>query len=110
VAGILRGDVRWADLDPVRGHEQRGQRPVLILSHDVFNERAGLVIAMAITSQPQRAGFRSHSRLPASRCQALLGEDWPGAHAVDGADRQANWPRVAEEIARAVEGLAEIVG
>lgn len=57
MARILRGEVRWADLDPARGHEQAGQRPVLILSHDVFNERSGTVIAMALTSQTQRAGF-----------------------------------------------------
>ena len=57
MAGILRGEVRWADLNPVRGHEQAGIRPVVILSHDVFNERSGTVIAMAITSQPQKAGF-----------------------------------------------------
>lgn len=57
MARILRGEVRWADLNPVRGHEQAGLRPVLILSHDVFNERSGTVIAVAITSQPQRAGF-----------------------------------------------------
>jgi len=49
--------VRWADLNPVRGNEQAGRRPVLILSQDVFNRRSGTVIAMAITSQPQRAGF-----------------------------------------------------
>jgi len=53
MAGILRGDIRWADLNPVRGHEQGGPRPVLILSHDIFNERSGTVIAVAITSQPQ---------------------------------------------------------
>jgi mRNA interferase MazF len=57
MARILRGEIRWADLNPVRGHEQAGLRPVLILSHDVFNERSGTVIAVAITSQPQRAGF-----------------------------------------------------
>jgi mRNA interferase MazF len=57
MARILRGDIRWADLNPVRGREQAGLRPVLILSHDVFNERSGTVIAVAITSQPQRAGF-----------------------------------------------------
>ena len=57
MARILRGDIRWADLNPVRGHEQAGLRPVLILSHDVFNQRSGTVIAMALTSQPQRAGF-----------------------------------------------------
>lgn len=57
MARILRGDIRWADLNPVRGREQAGLRPVLILSHDIFNERSGTVIAIAITSQPQKAGF-----------------------------------------------------
>jgi mRNA interferase MazF len=57
VARILRGEIRWADLSPVRGKEQAGRRPVLIVSHDVFNERSGTVIAVAITSQPQRAAF-----------------------------------------------------
>jgi mRNA interferase MazF len=57
MARILRGDIVWADLNPVRGREQAGSRPVLILSEDVFNEHSGTVIAVAITSQPQRAGF-----------------------------------------------------
>jgi mRNA interferase MazF len=57
MARILRGEVRWADLNPVRGREQAGLRPVLILSHDIFNERSGTVIAVAITSHQQRAGF-----------------------------------------------------
>ncbi|HXV82531.1 MAG TPA: type II toxin-antitoxin system PemK/MazF family toxin, partial [Candidatus Binatia bacterium] len=52
MARILRGEIRWADLNPVRGREQAGQRPVLILSQDVFNERSGTVIAVALTSQP----------------------------------------------------------
>jgi len=37
--------------------DHSGQRPVLILSNDIFNQRSGTVIAMALTSQPQRAGF-----------------------------------------------------
>lgn len=57
MARILRGDIVWADLNPVRGKEQAGHRPVLVISHDVFNERSGTIIAMALTSQPQRAGF-----------------------------------------------------
>lgn len=57
MARILRGEIYWADLNPIRGKEQAGRRPVLILSHDVFNERSGTVIAVALTSQPQRAGF-----------------------------------------------------
>jgi len=57
VARILRGEVWWADLNPVRGHEQAGVRPVLVISHDIFNHRSGTVIALAITSQPPTAGF-----------------------------------------------------
>ena len=57
MAGILRGEIRWANLDPARGHEQSGSRPIVILSHDIFNERSGTVIAMPITSQPQKAGL-----------------------------------------------------
>jgi mRNA interferase MazF len=57
MARILRGSIHWADLSPVRGHEQSGTRPVVVLSQDVFNERSGTVIAMAITSQPQKASF-----------------------------------------------------
>lgn len=57
MARILRGDILWANLDPVQGREQTGRRPVVVISHDVFNERSGTVIAMAITSQPQEAGF-----------------------------------------------------
>ncbi|MBP8625373.1 MAG: type II toxin-antitoxin system PemK/MazF family toxin [Syntrophorhabdales bacterium] len=57
MARILRGEIRWADLNPTKGREQSGLRPVLILSHDVFNERSGTVIAMTLTSKPQRAGF-----------------------------------------------------
>ena len=57
MARILRGEIIWADLSPTRGREQAGRRPVVILSQDVFNERSGTVIAMAITSQPQKAGY-----------------------------------------------------
>jgi len=57
MARILRGDIYWVDLNPTKGHEQTGNRPILILSHDVFNENSGTVIGIALTSQTQRAGF-----------------------------------------------------
>jgi mRNA interferase MazF len=65
LARVLRGEVYWADLNPVRGREQAGLRPVLILSHDLFNRKSETVIAMAITSQPQKAGFPLTMALPA---------------------------------------------
>ena len=69
MAEILRGDVVWADLDPTKGRKQSGRLPVLVLSHDVFNERSGTVIAVALTSQRPAAGFPltldlSNQRLP----------------------------------------------
>ncbi|MCP5101972.1 MAG: type II toxin-antitoxin system PemK/MazF family toxin [bacterium] len=63
MARILRGDIYWAVLDPTVGHEQSGLRPVLIVSNNIFNDRSGTVIAMALTSQPQRAGFPLTYRL-----------------------------------------------
>ena len=69
MAKILRGDIRWANLNPTIGHEQAGQRPVLVLSKSVFNKNSGTVIAVAITSQLQKAGFPltlelSNTKLP----------------------------------------------
>ncbi len=63
MAAILRGEIYWADLNPVRGHEQAGLRPVLILSNDQFNSHSGTAIAMAITSQEQKAGYPFTFRL-----------------------------------------------
>ena len=57
MARILRGEIYWADLNPTIGHEQAGIRPVLIISNNIFNDRSGTVIALALTSRLQRAGF-----------------------------------------------------
>jgi mRNA interferase MazF len=53
MAGILRGEIRWAEIEraqDVIGHEQGNRRPVLILSNDQFNARTHLIIAALITS------------------------------------------------------------
>jgi len=111
VAGILRGEIRWADLAPSRGREQSGSRPVLILSQDVFNERSGTVIAAALTSQPQRAGFPLTLELTAGR---LPKRSWVKISQV----RTLSVERIGkklgraspEELAQVVEGLNEIIG
>jgi mRNA interferase MazF len=111
MARILRGEIRWADLDPARGREQAGLRPVLILSQDVFNERSGTVIAIAVTSQPQRAGFPLTLELSA---KGLPKRSWVKISQVRtlAVERIGNKLAVAstEELARVVEGLNEIVG
>ena len=111
MAGILRGEVRWADLDPTRGREQSGMRPVLILSHDVFNERSGTVIAVALTSQEPRAGFPLSVELASV---TLPKRSWVKVSQIRTlATERIGGPlgRVtAEELYRVLEGLNEIVG
>jgi mRNA interferase MazF len=111
MAGILRGEIRWADLNPVRGREQAGIRPVLILSHDIFNERSGTVIAVAITSQPQRAGFPLTLDLKSAD---LPKPSWVKISQI----RTLSVERIGkgigrispEELDQVIEGLYEIIG
>jgi mRNA interferase MazF len=111
MARILRGDIYWADLDPVRGHEQSGLRPVLVLSHDVFNQRSGTVIAMAITSQPQQAGFPLTFQLQSVK---LPKQSWIKIGQIRTLSTERLGKKIGsmspEELNRVVEGLNEIVG
>jgi mRNA interferase MazF len=111
MAGILRGEIRWADLNPTKGSEQTGQRPVLILSHDIFNDRSGTVIAVALTSQPQRAGFPLTLELIASR---LPKRSWVKISQIRTLATERIGKRLGraspEEIAQVLEGLNEILG
>ena len=110
MAGILRGEIRWADLNPVRGREQAGLRPVMILSHDIFNERSGTVIAVAITSQPQKAGFPLTLDLKAGN---LPKKSWIKISQI----RTLSVERIGkiigkaslEELTQVIEGLNEII-
>jgi len=110
MARILRGETRWADPNPTRGHEQAGLRPVLILSHDIFNERSGTVIAVAITSQPQRAGFPLTLEL---KTADMPKQSWIKISQI----RTLSVERIGkiigrvsqEEMAQVIEGLNEII-
>ncbi len=111
MARILRGEIRWADLDPTRGNEQARQRPVLILSHDVFNDRSGTVIAVALTSQEPRAGFPLTLE---SAAAGLPKRSWIRISQIRTLATERIGRRIArvsaEELARTIEGLNEIVG
>jgi len=111
MAHILRGEIRWADLNPVRGHEQAGLRPVLILSQDIFNERSGTVIAVALTSQEQRAGFPLTLELEEIQ---LPKRSWIKISQIRTLSVERIGKRLGrvspEQLARVVEGLNEIIG
>lgn len=111
MAKILRGEVRWADLNPVRSHEQSGHRPVLILSHDVFNARSGTVIAVALTSQPQKAGFPLTLQLEVAQ---LRKPTWAKISQVRTLSVERIGKRLGRiaplDVTKVIEGLNEILG
>lgn len=111
MAGILRGDICWADLNPVTGSEQGGFRPVLILSHNIFNDRSGTVIAVAITSQPQRAGFPLTLELSDPK---LPKKSWVKISQIRTLSTKRIGKKIAsssaEELVNIIDGLNEIIG
>lgn len=111
MARVLRGDIRWADLSGAASPEQAGHRPVLVLSHDVFNERSGTVIAVALTSQEPRAGFPLTLE---SSAPGLPQRSWIKISQVRTLSAERLGRRLAraspEELRQVVEGLNEIVG
>ena len=62
---IKRGDIYYADLSPVIGSEQGGQRPVLILQNDTGNKFSPTVIVAAITSQTDKVRLPTHIKIEA---------------------------------------------
>jgi mRNA interferase MazF len=111
MAGILRGEIRWADLAPTKGSEQAGRRPVVILSDDRFNDRSGTVIAMAITSQEPKVGFPLALELITPR---LPKRSWVKISQIRTLSVQRLGLKLgrasAEELTQLIEGLNEICG
>lgn len=111
MARILRGEVRWANLNPVRGHKQAGRRPVLILSHDIFNERSGTVIALALTSQIQKAGFPLTCELKSKR---LPKRSWVKISQIRTLSVERIGKKIerveSEELACIIDGFNQIIG
>lgn len=111
MARVLRGEIRWAHLGAAHGREQTGRRPVVILSQDVFNKRSGTVIAVALTSQPPRAGFPLTLELQGT---GLPRRSWVKISqirtlAVERIGRRLG-EATPEEMVQVLEGLNEILG
>ena len=110
MARVLRGDIVWAELSPTIGREQAGLRPVVVLSHDIFNERSGTVIAAAISSQEPRAGFPLTLEIRSAR---LPKRSWVKISQVRTLSVERLGRKLAriapEEVDQIVEGLNEII-
>ena len=60
---IKRGEIYYADLNPVVGSEQGGIRPIIVLQNDVGNKYSPTVIAAATTSRLTKAKLPTHIEL-----------------------------------------------
>jgi mRNA interferase MazF len=111
MARILRGDILWANLDPTLGREQSGSRPVLVLSENIFNDRSGTVIAIALTSQHPSAGFPLTFALSDRN---LPKKSWAKISQIRTLSVQRLGKKLGkatpEELENIVEGLNEIIG
>lgn len=111
MARVLRGDIIWADLNPVKGREQSGRRPILVISQDVFNERSGTVIAVALTSQPQKAGFPLNLELSNT---TIKKKSWVKISQIRTLSVERLGQKIGkvspEELNLIIEGLNEIIG
>ena len=110
MAEILRGGIYWANLNPTIGHEQSGLRPVLVLSRDVFNKHSGTVIAVALTSQLQKAGYPLTLELSSAK---LPQKSWVKISQIRTLSIKRLGKRIGKasekELEQIIEGLNEII-
>ena len=75
-----RGDVVWFDFNPVRGHEQSGRRPALIISSKKYNAKSGLALVCPVTSHIKGYPFEVELKTRAVQgvilADQIRGVDW----------------------------------
>ena len=95
-----KGELIALTLDPQSGHEQRGRRPALVVSNDLFNKHTGLCIACPITSP--RRDYPFHVAIPA-------GEGVTGFVMVEQVKSIDFRSRKAKRVGKASQGMLEEV-
>ena len=97
-------------MSPTRGREQAGLRPVLVISHDIFNERSGTVIALALTNQPQGVGLPLALKIESAK---LPKPSWVKISQIRTLSTERLGKRLGqispEELEQVIEGLFELV-
>ena len=52
-----KGDIAWCGLNPIKGHEQSGLRPCVIISGSIFNQKTGTIVVCPITSKDKEGYY-----------------------------------------------------
>jgi mRNA interferase MazF len=108
---MKRGEVYWADLAPRSGSEQQGRRPVIVISHDAFNQTQSWrsIVVVPLSTSTAQAG-RGPSAVPLQRGAAgLKRESVALCHQVTTLDRAKLTQRIGElspaELSQVEDGL-----
>ena len=99
-----RGDIVWLDFSPIRGHEQGGKRPALVISDSSYNTKTSLCISTPVTSKVKGYAFEV-ALPPASKTQGVILSDQ--VRNLDWRARRATFIEKAppEIVARVVESI-----
>jgi mRNA interferase MazF len=110
VAQIARGEVWLADLNPVRGHEQAGKRPCLIISVDLFNQGAsGLIVVLPITSKEKGIPFHVELNPPEGALKVQSFVKCEDVRSISVERLEKRWGTVSPETLIAVEDRLRIL-
>ena len=95
---MKRGEVYWADLAPRSGYEQQGRRPLIIISHDAFNQTQGWrsIIVVPLSTSSAQAGRGLSAVLLPQGAAGLNKDSVALCHQVTTLDRSKLTQRIGE--------------
>ena len=108
---MKRGEVYWADLAPRSGSEQHGRRPVVVISHDAFNQTPGWrsIIVVPLSTSVAQAGRGPSAVLLSKGAAGLSKESVALCHQVTTLDRAKLTQRIGElnstELSQVEDGI-----
>ena len=99
---VKRGEIYWVEFDPVKGSEQGGLRPALVVQQDIGNQYSPTTVVVAITRtlpprrypfivvvEPEESGLPTRSTIKCSQIATIQKDEpgsrlrpWPGEHEV----------------------------
>lgn len=110
MAQLARGEVWLADLNPVKGHEQAGKRPCLIISVDLFNQgAAGLVVVLPITSKDKGIPFHVELNPPEGGLKVRSFVKCEDVRSISVERLEKRWGTISPETLAAVEDRLRIL-
>lgn len=110
MADPLRGEIWVVDLNPVRGHEQAGRRPALVISDDAFNAGpAELIVVVPLTTREKRIPFHVRINPPEGGLKTTSFAKCEDVRSISKQRLVSRWGRVTAATLSSVEDRLRIL-